>query len=126
MNEFEDLLAIVRRKAIFDQNNSWFKGSQSYLNGLKEEIEEVIEEIPKNRACYLEDELADVLWDYLNFVVALETEKGIKLDSVIHRARHKYYDRLSGVDRGEAWQDIKVRQKAALKKEQSLLDQINT
>lgn len=36
----------------------------------------MVEEIPKDRLCYLEDELGDVLWDYLGIVLSLGKEKG--------------------------------------------------
>jgi len=66
MKEFDKLLSIAKRKATFDDNNSWTSGSTTYLTEIKNEVDEVIEEIPKSRKCYLEDELGDVLWDYLN------------------------------------------------------------
>ncbi len=60
MKEFEELLAIAKRKSDFDQNNSWPNGSTTYLTEMKKEIDEVLEEIPKSRNCYLEEELGDV------------------------------------------------------------------
>lgn len=60
----------------------------------------MIEEIPKSRQCYLEDELGDVLWDYLNILTALEKEQGI--------------------ESGKRWADIKAQQKAALAIENDL------
>lgn len=123
MTEFDNLLTIVRRKAVFDKSYSWFEGSQTYLAGLREEIDEVVEEIPNKRVCFLEDELADVLWDYLNFVVALEEEEGVNIEDIVHRACHKYHERLSAMDKGESWNDVKVRQKTALEKEQQHYDE---
>ena len=41
MENFEKLLAIVRRKAVYDRNNPWYKGPESYLHGLKDEVDEV-------------------------------------------------------------------------------------
>lgn len=90
MGNFEKLLEIARRKSAFDQTNTWYSGSETYLSELRAEIDEVVEEIPKNRTCYLEDELGDVLWDYLNTVLALEKESGITVESVLIRAFHKY------------------------------------
>jgi len=120
MKEFDILLAIARRKKVIDQGSDWSNGSNTYLTEIKNEIEEVIDEIPKNRSCYLEEELGDVLWDYLNILINLEKESGINVDSVLKRTCNKYEERISGVENGESWQDIKVRQKVALENEQSL------
>lgn len=76
MEDFERLLNIAKRKTHFDVGNDWSNGSATYLAEIKKEVDEVIEEIPKSRLCYLEDELGDVLWDYLNILTALEKEVG--------------------------------------------------
>ncbi len=117
MEEFEKLLDIAKRKTNFDKNNSWSNGSETYLTEIKKEVDEVIEEIPKSRKCYLEDELGDVLWDYLNVLTALEKEVGIDPQAVLLRACRKYDERVSGIESGEFWSDIKSRQKQALAKE---------
>lgn len=114
MKEFNTLLEIAKRKANFDQNNPWSNGSETYLVEIKNEVDEVIEEIPKARRCYLEDELGDVLWDYLNILTALEKEIGLDAQAVLQRACYKYEERLSGIESGEKWSDIKEKQKIAL------------
>lgn len=35
MKDFEQLLEVVRRKAKYDQSNSWYLGPHTYLNELK-------------------------------------------------------------------------------------------
>jgi NTP pyrophosphatase (non-canonical NTP hydrolase) len=117
MENFEKLLAIVRRKSVYDRNNPWYSGPESYLQGLHDEVEEVIEEIPRQRACYLEDELGDLLWNSLNAVVALEKARGIRLEAVLARACLKFEARLSGIEAGRSWQEIKDEQKQALARE---------
>lgn len=117
MENFEKLLAIVRRKSVYDLNNPWYSGPESYLQGLHDEVEEVIEEIPRKRACYLEDELGDLLWNTLNAVVALEKARGIRLEAVLDRACRKFEARLSGIEAGRSWQEIKDEQKQALARE---------
>ena len=114
MKDFDTLLAISTRKAKIDANNDWYNGSETYLSEIKNEVDEVIEEIPKQRKCYLEDELGDVLWGYLNTLLALEKEAGISASSVLRRACAKYEERISGIESCERWRDIKERQKAAL------------
>jgi len=119
MNSFTNLVNIARRKALFDQSNPWSNGSSTYVEEIQKEIQEVAEEIAQDRKPYLEDELGDVLWDYLNLVLALEKEKGIKLNDVLKRAARKYEERISGVENGILWKDIKEKQKAALAQEQA-------
>lgn len=117
MKDIEKLLSIAKRKNIFDQHNSWSNGSQTYLQAIKDEVDEVIEEIPKARRCYLEDELGDILWGYLNLLLSLEKEEGIAISSVLRRACTKYDERILGIEAGKSWSDIKERQKSVLEKE---------
>ncbi|WP_413698933.1 MazG nucleotide pyrophosphohydrolase domain-containing protein [Psychromonas sp. KJ10-10] len=117
MKAFDILLDIAKRKAEFDKDNSWSNGSTTYLAEIKKEVDEVIEEIPKSRLCYLEDELGDILWDYLNILTALQQEKGIEPEAVLKRACQKYEQRVSGIEAGQAWSDIKIIQKQLLETE---------
>lgn len=114
MTDFEWLLAIAARKAKFDESNDWANGSETYLAEIRKELDEVTEEIPKQRRCYLEDELGDVLWDYLNILLTLEKESAIRVDTVLQRACRKYEERISGIESGQLWRDIKARQKTVL------------
>ncbi|WP_114140700.1 MazG nucleotide pyrophosphohydrolase domain-containing protein, partial [Vibrio cholerae] len=100
-------------------NNSWYLGSSTYLAEIKQEVDEVVEEIPKNRLCYLEDELGDVLWDYLNTILSLEKEAGVKIESVVQRACRKYEERVSAIENGISWDEVKLKQKKELEQEQS-------
>ena len=47
MQDLEKLLAVAKRKFELDQRNDWYSGAETYLSGLKEEIDEVRAEIPK-------------------------------------------------------------------------------
>lgn len=47
MRDLESLLDIAKRKYVYDQTNSWYSGSETYLSALKDELAEVLEEIPK-------------------------------------------------------------------------------
>ena len=77
MKKFDELYAIATRKSQYDQTNTWFKGVETYLEAIGKEVDEVREEIREDRLCHLEDELGDVLWNYLNVLKALAREKGI-------------------------------------------------
>ncbi|MCE0557446.1 MazG nucleotide pyrophosphohydrolase domain-containing protein [Motilimonas sp. E26] len=122
MKSFDALLELAKRKSDFDQDNTWFKGSSTYLDAIKKEVDEVIEEIPKSRNNYLEDELADVLWNTLNSLLALEKETGICTISVLERAVKKYRQRMAGIEAGVSWEEIKNEQKQALAAETPVND----
>ena len=122
MEKFEQLLSIAKRKSKFDQGSRWSDGSSTYLAEIVNEVNEVVEELPKKRLCYLEDELGDILWDYLNILCALEKEAGVNVQSVLNRACNKYEERVSGIESGKLWKDVKKKQKIALENEQRLHD----
>ena len=107
MQKLNTLMEIARRKAAFDLGHNWSNGPETYLTAIKNEADEVIEEISNSRPCYLEDELTDILWNYLNVLAALEKEADIDLPSVLTRACNKYEERMSGIESGERWADIK-------------------
>ena len=118
MRHFETLLLNARRKMVIDSASKWSEGAKTYLGEMKNEVNEVCEELLSGRQCYLEDELGDVLWDYLNALTALESSHQISVEKVLQRACRKYEERISGIERGELWKDIKARQKLALEREQ--------
>lgn len=118
MDTFQELLNIARRKSSIDEIHPWASGSQTYISEIRKEIEEVVEELPKNRPCYLEDELGDVLWDYLNIILCLEKEAGVTIEDILSRACKKYNERISGIENGKLWKDIKSKQKEDLAFEQ--------
>ncbi len=117
MKEFDELLSIAKRKSEFDLTNTWFKGVETYLVAIGKEVEEVREEIAEDRLCHLEDELGDVLWNYLNVLKALEREKGIDPKKVLGRACSKYEERVSAIESGRSWEAVKKAQKHALQQE---------
>ena len=123
MQDLQQLMQIVKRKAALDQGNTWSNGASTYLAEIKKEVDEVIEEMPRERDAYLEDELADVLWDYLNVLQALEQERGIQSESVIARACEKYEERIAGLEAGKTWSEIKQVQKVKLAQAQRVREQ---
>ncbi|MFN1598314.1 MazG nucleotide pyrophosphohydrolase domain-containing protein [Vibrio harveyi] len=117
MESFKALFDIAQRKAEYDKNNTWYRGSETYFDALHKELEEVSEEIAKERLCYLEDELGDVLWNYLNILMALEKEQGIDPYSVLNRAVEKYQARVTAIENNGSWAEVKVDQKEKLQQE---------
>lgn len=117
LGHFSSLFDIARRKAKYDNTNTWYKGSETYFDALYQELEEVGEEITQTRLCYLEDELGDVLWNYLNLLMALEKEQGIDPTSVLSRAVNKYHQRVTTIENNGSWADVKAEQKLRLQQE---------
>lgn len=117
MDAFDRLLQLAQAKQLFDQTNDWANGSANYLDGIVQELAEARDEYAQGRICYLEDELGDILWDYLNAVLAMEPEKGITLTSVLNRAVCKYDERMQAITGGSSWAAIKEKQKASLAQE---------
>ncbi|EJZ8377883.1 nucleotide pyrophosphohydrolase [Vibrio parahaemolyticus] len=117
MKKFDELYAIATRKSQYDQTNTWFKGVETYLEAIGKEVDEVREEIREDRLCHLEYELGDVLWNYLNVLKALEREKGIDPEKVLERACTKYEQRVSAIESGRSWDEVKQQQKQALNAE---------
>lgn len=114
-----ELIDIVKLKYQLDKNRNWSNDSSNYLEEIKKELDEVKAEVIADRPCYLEDELGDVLWDYLNLLNSLEAEGKIQLGSVFNRAKNKYQERVNAIKSGENWSDIKRSQKQRLAKEQA-------
>lgn len=111
------LYALVERKNLIDQNATWSNGSSTYLEEIGNELEEVRAEIGQNRGPALEEELGDVLWDFLNLVRCLEAEESISLEAVLNRAEQKYRERIDAIESGGTWKDIKLKQKKRLANE---------
>jgi len=122
LGELTPLIEIVKLKILRDQKGTWSKGSQTYLDALFDEIEEVKNELSSGRQCFLEDELGDILWVYLCFIHNLEVEGKIAMNSVFKRSINKYKERVNGINNGVPWNEIKEKQKTALAKEQLSFD----
>ena len=118
------LIEIVKKKYIIDQTQAWYKGSQTYFDGLKDEIDEVEVEIKDNNQVYLEDELGDVLYTYLNLLVWLKEEWKISsIKNIISRSEKKFWERINAIEkiadnaRLQTWKEIKNKQKKENKEE---------
>lgn len=116
MNEFDTLLKIAARKATIDANSDWYQGPETYLSGIESELNEVRAELNKHRRVYIEDELADVLWDYVNVLQALAKEQGIDPQRVLARACQKYQERVTAIEQDQSWDEVKRRQSVELAK----------
>ena len=98
---------------------TWYQGSKTYWEYLEKEIQEAKNEINTNKV-YLEDELWDVLWDYLCLLNSLKKEWKIdSIEKVLQRALTKYSWRINSEnwEYNWNWQEIKKKQKELLEKE---------
>lgn len=121
--DFNELLEIARSN--ISRNPSLFGRSTNdianqYLNGLKDELNEVMVEIKESNQIYLQDELSDIAWDYACVLASLEAGGYIEsATAVIEHGLNKYAKRSPAfLEASDAmWEAIKVEQKADLKKQ---------
>ena len=113
----KQLQAIAAIKSQRDLQGTWFQGSSTYLDALVEEVTEVKEEIALGRQAFLEDELGDLLWNFVCLIEHLEVDKKIDKDRVFQRSVKKYSERVAERAPNETWDDVKARQKLELQKE---------
>jgi NTP pyrophosphatase (non-canonical NTP hydrolase) len=98
---------------------TWYKWSKTYWEYLEKEIQEAKNEINTNKV-YLEDELGDVLWDFLCLLNSLKLEWKISsVEKIIDRAWTKFSWRINTEtwDYNGDWEKIKKKQKEKLEKE---------
>ncbi|WP_194439563.1 MazG nucleotide pyrophosphohydrolase domain-containing protein [Vibrio fluminensis] len=112
-----ELQKIAAQKSQRDLEGSWFTGSSTYLDALVEEVTEVKAELSSGRQCFLEDELGDLLWDFVCLIEHLELEGKINKERVFQRSVNKYAQRVTERSPDETWDDVKLRQKLELEKE---------
>jgi NTP pyrophosphatase (non-canonical NTP hydrolase) len=113
----EVLIDLAKRKHRLDSQGDTMD-AHSYLQGIKSEIEEVEEELHGEQVVYLEDELGDVLWDYISLLVTLDSDNRITLEQVLTHVEEKYQERVSGLEDNIPWDEIKKDQKTRLKARQ--------
>ncbi len=119
------LLKLVKEKYEIDKNSNWCKWSITYFKWLQNEVLEVEYELKENNLVYLEDELWDVLFSYLNLLKQLEYEWKISsIKNIILRSEKKFEQRIKPLkwqkDLLPIWNKIKAKQKQRLKKEHNL------
>jgi NTP pyrophosphatase (non-canonical NTP hydrolase) len=87
-----------------------------YVEELNNEIKEVTEEIKTQNTIHLQDELGDIIWDFLWLVESLRRQWMIdSLSEVLVMAEKKYSERVE-VCHDQWWRDrIKKKQKIELK-----------
>ncbi len=96
-----------------------------YMSEIISEIEEVKAEVRKDNEIHLEDELSDVLWDYVALLFVLQKNGYIKrVENIFEHAVDKYSERLGFLhlpegeiaDAVKFWNTVKKKQKENLQK----------
>jgi NTP pyrophosphatase (non-canonical NTP hydrolase) len=116
MKEIDALLDLAREKYLFEKEQKTSRDTHThYLSWLPEEIAEVQQEVRPDNQIYLENELSDVLRDYLNILYTLEQEWLISsYVNVFDTAYKKYEERVHDKMKGIGREETKARQKKRL------------
>ena len=115
--DFEQLKSFnkERMEELHDDGEGRYEWPASYFREIFQELKEAQEESYDNNSVYLEDELGDVLWDWMCLVHWLENEgKVSSLDAVVQRAYTKFTERVIAQRNGVLWEDTKKVQKQRL------------
>jgi NTP pyrophosphatase (non-canonical NTP hydrolase) len=124
LQHLKQLILTTQTKEKIDSLNSWNNGngSKTYFDELQKEIQETLIEYKAGNQVHLEDELGDILWDYLNLLTNLQKEGKIEsIEKVFQRANKKYDERITGIQNNINWEETKIKQKVELKQEQEKL-----
>lgn len=86
---------------------------------MEKEIHEVRTELlKKDNSVYLEDELCDLIWDYLNMIHNLNKENpDITLKKILKKCHTKFKQRIDMCSDWVSWADVKEKQKKILLKQ---------
>lgn len=95
---------------------TWLQG-ETYIDCIRDELDEVSQEIKQNNSVYLEDELWDIFWDYINLLYCLEKQWMIDKQEVFKRCMNKFWERVDALEAWISWNEIKSKQKMTLKQE---------
>ncbi len=101
MEQFIDqYIALTKQKQQRQKNISWssFWDPQHRLQSLINEVQEVSDELKLNNQVYLQDELWDIFWNYMNFLTLLESQWYISdINIVLQQSFKKFSERTSAV-----------------------------
>lgn len=124
MEVLEKLIVLAKHKQQIDlkRGEAKFMNPNWLLDSIRDEVEEVREEIKADNLPHLEDELSDILWGWMILVEKLKDDNYVgSHEAIMKRALKKYEERilpLKGTSEDhEIWREVKNRQKEALKKE---------
>jgi len=124
MEALEKLIALAKHKQQIDlkRGETKFMNPHWLLDSIRDEVEEVREEIKADNKAYLEDELSDILWGWMVLVEKLKDDNYVgSHEEIIKRALKKYEERILPLNGDSAdheiWREVKAWQKEVLAKE---------
>ncbi|CAA6822321.1 MAG: Unknown protein [uncultured Sulfurovum sp.] len=125
MEALEKLMDLAKHKQQIDikRAEAKYMDPNWLLDSIRDEVEEVREEIKVDNKAHLEDELSDILWGWMILVEKLKDDKYVgSHEDIMKRALKKYEERILPLNGDsydhEIWAEVKARQKESLKKEQ--------
>lgn len=122
-NFLNNYISLIKEKITFWPSSN---GSLMYLDWLIDEVQEVRNEIKDQNHIYLQDELWDILWDYLNLLSYLEKEGKIKsVEEVLSWSFEKFSERINNLKTDISRNETKEKQKQRLKNEHEGFYQTN-
>ena len=125
---FEDFFKIIEEKYHINSSTAqktypkhkpieaWLD-PKTYAEWIIDELKEAEDEMRENNSVYLEDELWDIFWDYLNMLYCLEKKWYITKENVFKRCEKKFLERTDALRNEISWNDIKKKQKKELLEE---------
>lgn len=126
MEALEKLITLAKHKQQIDikRGEAKFMDPHWLLDSIRDEVEEVREEIKTDNKAYLEDELSDILWGWMVLVEKLKDDNYVgSHEEIMKRALKKYEERILPLngDSGdhEIWREVKARQKEVLEEEKN-------
>ena len=101
MDQFiEKYITLIKDKQQRQKNISWltFGDPKQWLQALIDEVQEVDDELELDNKIYLEDELWDIFWNYMNFLVLLKFQWYIwSPEDILKQSYQKFYEITSAV-----------------------------
>ena len=124
MENLKKLINLAKHKQQIDikRGEAKFMNPHWLLDSIRDEVEEVREEIKPNNTAHLEDELSDILWGWMVLVEKLNDSDYVGThEAVIKRALKKYEERILPLQGDssdhEIWREVKAKQKVMLEEE---------
>jgi NTP pyrophosphatase (non-canonical NTP hydrolase) len=116
---FSTYMQLIQDKYIhYAVHEPIYNQPETYIQGMLNEVTEVQQELISDNHIYLEDELGDMLWDYMNLLYTCQQDGKIgSRQDVFQRSMAKYNERVSDKIAGVERNDTKARQKARRKME---------
>ena len=111
MKALNELIKLVKYKHGLDLKRAEAKYMDSnwLLQAMRDEIDEVKEEIKPNNKAHLEDELSDILWGWLTLIENLKDEGYVgSHEEIMARGLKKYEERILILKGDERDHDISL------------------